>query len=112
MWNFGIPYRLKHYIDVILQPGYLFRYTANGPEGLVESKKMTVITSRGGDYGGASPLKPYDLQEPYIRAVFGFVGIADMTFVDARPMDAMGPAVRDQKTEEARKIAGETAGKF
>ncbi|MFQ5952110.1 MAG: FMN-dependent NADH-azoreductase, partial [Candidatus Omnitrophota bacterium] len=44
MWNFNIPYRLKHYIDIILQPKYLFQYTPKGPEGLVKNKKMVIIT--------------------------------------------------------------------
>lgn len=109
MWNFGIPYRLKHYIDIILQPNYLFRYTASGPEGLVKNKKMVVITSRGGDYS-ADDFRKYDLQEPYIRTVFGFAGITDISFINAQPMDALGPDVQDEKIKEAvieaKKIAG------
>lgn len=105
MWNFGIPYRLKHYIDVILQPKYLFRYTATGPEGLVKGKKMAVITSRGGDYSAESPFHAYDLQEPYLRNVFGFAGITDVAFVNAQPMDALGPAVQAEKIKAAQAIA-------
>ena len=53
MWNFGIPYALKYYIDAIVQPGYLFRYLPDGrPEGLVLGRKMICVTSRGGDYSG------------------------------------------------------------
>ncbi|MBP7055810.1 MAG: NAD(P)H-dependent oxidoreductase [Candidatus Omnitrophica bacterium] len=112
MWNFGIPYELKHYIDVILQPKYLFRYTASGPEGLVKGKKMVVITSRGGDYSPASSFHAYDLQEPYLRAAFGFVGLTDMTFINAQPMDAMGPAVQDEKIKEAQALARKAAAEF
>jgi len=101
MWNFGVPYPLKHYIDIILQPKYLFQYTAQGPQGLVKNKKMIVVTSRGGDYSNDSPAKAFDFQEPYLRTVFGFVGIADLTFINAQPMDAAGAAVRDQKIKEA-----------
>jgi len=111
MWNFGIPYYLKHYVDVILQPGYLFRYTEKGPEGLVKNKKMVVITSRGGDYSPDSPSHAYDFQEPYLKAVFGLAGITDMTFVNSQPMDALGPEVQKQKIEAARELArkaGET----
>jgi len=102
MWNFGIPYVLKHYIDVIVQPRYLFRYTDKGPEGLVNGKKMAVVTSRGGDYGPGSPARALDHQEPYMRAVFGFVGITDISFINAQPMDASGPEVREAKIAEAQ----------
>ncbi|UCB56845.1 MAG: NAD(P)H-dependent oxidoreductase [Candidatus Omnitrophota bacterium] len=101
MWNFNIPYILKHYIDIIVQPKYLFRYTQKGPEGLAKNKKMIVITSRGGDYSENSPFHAYDLQEPYLRTIFGFTGITDITFVIAQPMDALGPEVAAQKIKEA-----------
>jgi len=100
MWNFGIPYILKHYIDVIFQPRYLFKYTADGPVGLAAGRKMFVITTRGGDYGPQSPFHSYDLQEPYIRNAFGFVGISDIKFINAQPMDAGGPDVMKQKFAE------------
>lgn len=109
MWNLSIPYPLKHYIDVIVQPRYLFRYTANGREGLVKNKKMVVITSRGGEYGPSSPSHAYDLQEPYLRAIFGFVGITDISFIIAEPMD-MGDEIQKTRLEEAKKKAREIAG--
>lgn len=88
MWNFGIPYMLKYYIDAVVQPGYLYRYNEFGqPIPLTLGKKMVVITSRGGDYSAQSPLHAYDFQEPYLRSIFGFVGIYDMQFVNAQPMD-------------------------
>lgn len=105
MWNFSIPYYLKHYIDVIVQPKYLFRYTEKGPEGLVKNKKMVIITSRGGDYSPESPFHIYDNQEPYLRAVFGFVGITDITFINTQPMDALGLEVQKQKIESAKETA-------
>jgi FMN-dependent NADH-azoreductase len=112
MWNFGIPYPLKHYIDIIVQPKYLFRYTEKGPEGLVKMRKMVVITSRGGDYGTGSPFRQYDYQEPYLRTIFGFVGITDITFINAQPMDALGAQVQKKKLEEAKAIAKNTAENF
>jgi len=105
MWNFSIPYPLKHYIDVIAQPKYLFRYTATGVEGLAKNKKMIVITSRGSDYSPGSPARPWDQQEPYLRTVFGFVGIADIAFIYAQPMDAAGPDVAAQKVAAAQNEA-------
>lgn len=112
MWNFSIPYALKHYIDIIVQPNYLFRYTEKGPEGFLKDKKMVIITSRGGDYGEGSPFRPYDLQEPYLRTIFGFVGIKDITFIHAQPMDALGPHVQGEKIKEAQGRAIEIAGGF
>jgi len=112
MWNFSIPYTLKHYIDIILQPKYLFRYTPSGVEGLVKNKKMVVITSRGGDYSQGSPVHNFDFQEPYLRTVFGFVGITDITFVIAQPMDALGPEIQAKKIEEAKSVARKIADSF
>ena len=109
MWNFSIPYPLKHYIDLIIQPKYLFRYTDKGVEGLAKNKKMIVITSRGGDYGPGSPFTSYDFQEPYLRAVFGFVGINDITFINAQPMDALGVEVQNEKIEQAKALARKMA---
>ena len=87
MWNFGIPYALKYYIDAIVQPGYLFKYDELGqPEGMVLGRKMVCVTSRGADYS-QGPLASYDFLESYLRTIFGFVGIADLTFFNVQPMD-------------------------
>lgn len=110
MWNFNLPYRLKQYIDIIIQPKYLFRYAEKGPEGLVKNKKMVIITSRGGDYSGEA--KSYDFQESYLRTIFGFVGITDITFINAQPMDALGLEVQKQKLEEAKILTRKIAKDF
>jgi FMN-dependent NADH-azoreductase len=95
MWNFGISYALKYYIDSIIQPGYLYKYNDQGqPVGLIHGKKMICVTSRGGDYSEKSPFHAYDFQEPYLRAIFGFVGITDMHFINAQPMD-ITPELRE-----------------
>jgi FMN-dependent NADH-azoreductase len=93
MWNFGIPYVLKYYIDAIVQPGYLFRYTPEGTaEGLVHDKKMLVVTSSGGDYSSEF-MRGFNFVESYLRAIFGFVGMTDITFFHAQAMD-VSPEVR------------------
>ena len=112
MWNFSIPYPLKQYIDIIIQPKYLFRYTKDGIEGLVKNRKMVVITSRGGDYAAGSPFRSFDFQEPYLRAIFGFVGITDITFVIAQPMDALGPEVQRERIGAAKIMARNLADSF
>ncbi len=101
MWNLSIPYALKYYIDCLVQPGYVFQYNEHGHAvPLVLGKKMVCITSRGGDYGDESPLHAYDFQEPYLRAIFGFIGITDLTFVNAQPMD-ISQALRESAVTDA-----------
>jgi FMN-dependent NADH-azoreductase len=108
MWNFGIPYALKYYIDAIIQPGYLYRYNEQGiPEGLVIGKKMICVTSRGGDYSADSLLHSLDFVEPYLRTIFNFVGITDIHFINAQPMDISLATRRTailNSIEEAREI--------
>lgn len=94
MWNFGIPYALKYYIDAIVQPGYLFRYNELGQsEPLVHGKKMVCVTTRGGDYSGL--MASLDYVENYLRTIFGFVGITDITFFNVQPMDVSADLRRD-----------------
>lgn len=94
MWNFGIPYALKYYIDAIVQPGYLFRYNEMGvPEGMVHGKRMIVVTSSGGDYSPGSPFHAFDFVEPYLRTIFNFIGITDIHFIKSQPTD-ISPAIR------------------
>lgn len=87
MWNFSIPYKLKHYIDVIMQAGILFRFTESGVEGLAKNKKMFCISSRGNDYSTGSQMHPFDFQEPYLRSIFGLAGIYDISFINVQPLD-------------------------
>lgn len=111
MWNFGIPYILKHYIDVIMQAGILFSFTESGVQGMALNKKMFCITSRGSDYSPGSYMHSFDFQEPYLRAIFGLAGIQDVSFLHAQPLD-MAPGITQdamQKAlEEARNMANNT----
>lgn len=104
MWNFSIPYKLKHYLDLIVQPGHLFTFTENGVEGLVRGKKMICIISSGSDYSEGSPLHSLDFVKPYLRAIFGFVGITDIEFIQAQPLD-YGPELAKIKLKEAQQEA-------
>lgn len=93
MWNLGIPYVLKYYIDAIVQPGYLFRYTPDGQvEGLVKNKTMLLVISSGSDYT-TQPMASYNFVESYLRAIFGFVGLTDIHVFHANGMD-MGPDLK------------------
>lgn len=111
MWNFSIPYKLKHYIDIIMQPGILFKYTANGVEGLAKNKKMFCITTRGNDYTAGGAMFPFDFQEPYLRAIFGLAGITDISFINAQPLDFTSE-ITNAKIEKAREEAKLMASNF
>ncbi|MBV1854211.1 FMN-dependent NADH-azoreductase [Catellatospora tritici] len=112
MWNFGIPYALKYYIDCVVQPGYLFRYDETGSVvPMVTGKKMVCVTSRGGDYSPGGFMHALDFQEPYLRTVFGFVGITDVAFINAQPMDVT-PDLRAAALTAALAQARELGGSF
>lgn len=102
MYNFTIPSQLKAWIDRLAVPGATFRYTENGPEGLAGSKKLIVASSRGGFYGPGAPAESLDHQETYLRAIFGFFGITDVTIVRAEGV-AVGQEARATAIEGARR---------
>ena len=104
MWNFTIPYKLKQYIDVIMQAGVLFNYGQEGITGLAAGKKMYCVTSRGSDYSKGSPYQQFDFLEPYIRAIFGFAGLTNISFVNAQPLD-FDPTQTDAMVEKAKQEA-------
>jgi FMN-dependent NADH-azoreductase len=97
MYNFGIPSTLKAYFDQIARAGITFRYTANGPEGLLTGKKAYVFATRGGLYAGT----PLDSQTAYVRSFLAFIGITDVEFVYAEGLN-MGEAGREAALAEAR----------
>lgn len=106
MWNFSLPYELKHYLDIIVQPRYMFTYSADGPQGLLKGKRMFVLSSSGGDYS-LPETKELDFVEPYLKAIFALLGITDIHFLKAQPMDAMGVEIQKSKLEEAIESAKE-----
>jgi FMN-dependent NADH-azoreductase len=84
MWNLGIPASLKAWVDLIVRAGRTFNYTATGVAPLVPAgKKVYVFTARGGSYTPGTPAQAWDLQEPYLRALLGFLGLSDVTFIHA-----------------------------
>ena len=111
MWNFSIPYKLKQYIDIIMQAGILFSFTEKGVVGLAKNKKMICITSRGNDYSEGSAVNLFDFQEPYLRSIFGLAGITDITFINAQPMD-FTPEISEAGIEKAKTEARLLASNF
>ena len=78
----GIPYRLKQYIDVIVQPSLTFTYSPEkGYTGLVTGRPMMLLLARGGVYRSGNPLETFDFQETYLRCIFGFIGFTDIRAV-------------------------------
>jgi FMN-dependent NADH-azoreductase len=82
MYNFGIPSVLKAWFDHIARAGITFKYTAEGPVGLVTGKKAYIAVATGGVYSSGDAAG-YDFVVPYIKAVLGFIGITDVTVVRA-----------------------------
>lgn len=87
MWNFGLPYALKHFIDIVTQPGYTFSVGPEGYKGLLAGKKAFVAYASGGaipDEG--NPLETWNFQSSYFRTWLSFIGITDVHEVGARGM--------------------------
>jgi FMN-dependent NADH-azoreductase len=88
MYNFSVTSGLKAWVDHVARAGRTFKYGANGPEGMVAGKKVYVITASGGVYS-EGPASSYDFLATYLRAVLGFLGMTDVTFIRAEGV-AMG----------------------
>ncbi|MBC3869628.1 FMN-dependent NADH-azoreductase [Undibacterium oligocarboniphilum] len=105
MYNFGISAQLKNWIDAISRAQVTFRYTANGPEGLLTGKKVYVVLTRGGLYRNT----PNDTQMPYLKTFFSFLGMTDVEFVYAEGL-AMGPdseaAALASATQQIEELTG------
>lgn len=86
MYNFTVTAQFKNWIDAIARAGVTFRYTENGPEGLLKGKKVFVALARGGMYRGSE----LDTQVPYLKTVLGFLGLTDVRFIYAEGLN-MGP---------------------
>lgn len=112
MWNFSIPYKLKHLIDVIAQPGLAFSFSPEtGYSGLVTGKPITVIYSRGGEYTSSEQMKALDYQKSYVDFLLGFIGFTDIKTIVVEPMLAP-PEVAGPAKEAAKQTASELAASF
>jgi len=99
MINFGIPSNLKAYIDYILRPGVTFKYTAEGPKGLVDGKKVYLVLARGGVYS-QGPMQSLNFQDPYLRASLGFIGLNDIELITVEGV-AFGPEAANKAVSAA-----------
>jgi FMN-dependent NADH-azoreductase len=92
VYNFGIPAALKAWIDMIARARVTFRYTSDGPEGLLRGKKAYLVYASGGVPVGS----PADFATPYLKHVLGFVGITDTEVIAAEQLNADTPAALDR----------------
>ncbi|MDP3294364.1 MAG: NAD(P)H-dependent oxidoreductase [Nevskia sp.] len=104
MYNFGVPSQLKSWIDHIARAGETFRYTAEGPVGLVTGKKAYVFATRGGLYAGTA----LDTQTSYVRDFLRFIGISEVAFVYAEGI-AYGPEQKDAAITRANDAIAQLA---
>jgi FMN-dependent NADH-azoreductase len=98
MHNFGIPSTLKLWIDQIARVGKTFSYGADGPKGLLTGKKATVLVATGGVYAQGTAMAALDFVTPYLRAVLGFLGIADVTVIVAEGTAQLSTGKVDAQT--------------
>ncbi len=113
MWNFSIPYRLKQYLDIIVQPTYAFTYTAEeGYKGLITGKPILLACARGGQYSPGMPGEALDLQTKYLEVILKFIGFTDMRAVIVEPTLELGPEVAQAKRQAAMAQAREIAREF
>ncbi|WP_376695613.1 FMN-dependent NADH-azoreductase [Wenzhouxiangella sp. EGI_FJ10305] len=96
MYNFSVPSTLKAWMDHVARAGVTFRYTENGPEGLIDDKPLYVFAARGGQYQGTE----MDTQTPLVRMFFNMLGIRDIRFTYAEGL-AMGPEQAEQSRTKA-----------
>ncbi|MGE4534255.1 FMN-dependent NADH-azoreductase [Halomonas sp.] len=101
MYNLGIPSQLKAWFDRVMRAGETFRYTENGPQGLVEGKRAVILAARGGQYAGTEK----DTQTPHLKLMLGMMGITEVDTIFAEGLN-MGESHREAALKEARQAIG------
>lgn len=98
MHNFSIPSVLKLWIDQIVRSGRTFAYGESGPKGLLQGKKATVLIASGGVYEVGTPAGAFNFIEPYLKAIFGFIGITEVKFVTTGGVQQVLTGAVDRET--------------
>lgn len=113
MWNFNIPYRLKQYIDILVQPGYAFSYSPEeGYKGLITDRPIFLAYSSGGEYPPGTDAAAFDYQKKYLEMILGFMGFTDIRSVVVAPTLQGGPGVAKERRKAAISKAQEMAKSF
>nr|WP_249137093.1 NAD(P)H-dependent oxidoreductase [Bradyrhizobium tropiciagri] len=112
MWNFSIPYKLKQWLDVIIQPGLTFRFDpAQGYLPLLKDRPTVVILASGSDFVTGMNRGRIDMATPYLREVLRFIGISDVRFVPIGPTTGPTEPIRTAREASHRRLA-EMAARF
>ena len=98
MHNFGPPSVLKLWVDQIARVGKTFSYADGTPKGLIVGKKATFVVATGGIYDAQTQMASFNFVEPYLRSVFGFLGVTDTTFLTAGGVQAVNHGKVDRAT--------------
>ena len=101
LYNFTVPSQLKAWLDRVAQVGRTFKYTDQGPVGLLGGKTVILALSRGGVYSTSDAGNAMEHQESYLKTIFGFMGVTDIRVVRAEGMD-MGPESRERGFAQAQ----------
>lgn len=102
MYNFSVPGSFKAWIDHVVRMGRTWTRGPKGMEGLVKGRKLLIVSTRAGDYGKGGPREAFDFHEPYLRKVFGLVGIEDIDYVPVINSPSHGDPARAYAAAEAR----------
>ncbi|MGD1319133.1 FMN-dependent NADH-azoreductase [Chryseobacterium sp. 2R14A] len=98
MYNFSVPATLRAYFDFTSRAGYTFKYDENGPKGLLNDKKLYIAFTSGNIYS-EGPYQIYDSNVPYIKNVFGFYGVTDVSVFRAEGLAI--PGIQETSLEKA-----------
>jgi FMN-dependent NADH-azoreductase len=105
MWNFSIPYKLKQWLDVIIQPGLTFRFDpAKGYLPLLKDRPTLVILASGSDYVTGMNRGRIDMATPYLREALRFIGISNVRFVPIGPTTGPAEPIRAARESAHRRI--------
>jgi FMN-dependent NADH-azoreductase len=110
LWNFGLPYKMKHLIDVVSHKDLLFSFDERGLKGLLVGKKAVVVYARGLDYAPASdtPAGTYDFQRPYMELWLRFIGVTDIESITVEKT-LLGSEVDQESRNKGKREARELA---
>jgi FMN-dependent NADH-azoreductase len=113
MYNWSMPSAFKAYIDSVTRTGLTYVNSEDGHTvGQLVRQKVLFITSRGADLRAGSPYESMDALTPALKAAFGFLGVAEPTFVDAQPLQFANPEARAEALERARTELVEVAANW
>lgn len=98
MHNFSVPSTFKLWLDQVARAGKTFSYVDGTPAGLLKNKKATFLIASGGVYGAATAMASFNFVEPYLRTIFGFLGVTETSFVNAGGASAINYGKIDRQT--------------